>query len=1001
MGRRAANGTRTAIATEIIVARFFRHWSPRRLAGIGAVLAVLSAGVPQAGAQGATGDVRGSVREQAGAPLAGVTVVVTNRASGVRRTVTSGADGLFTVSSLPAGIYDIVATLQGFAEQRQEGVGIESGEMFVSRLELRKAPLPETISLTGTAFDLEPMRAAPSSTIGEREILLLPSPSRDPLALLKLSPFLTQDGTGGAWSALGLPGSFVGLSADGGDNQSPVSGWPIALRIPNRGGYQFSEFTIQELHVTSGAPPAEFGHAASASAGLLTRSGSSLFTGQLFERYRDAALTASTSADEALGREHAPLHANQFGATFGGPIIANRSVFFAAYDGLRERTDNPVVLELPEISSPAASAGAARLQTASAPWPVTRTQDVALLRLDNRIGNSQRLSVRYNHHNLRGDGLEQQGTRISRDATGSSRLESRAVAVSLGTTMGGRLFNDLQLFHVRDRDLGTAYSRAPQAEVRDAGALLLRVGGDAVNPHDTQLRRWQAIDTIGWEGGRHAIKAGIDVAWNDVSHQFGTNTAGSYVFDSLGTFGTGVLQLPGESYTQTFVTNGGSQVTATPDSHEYAAFVQDTWRLGDSATLNAGVRYDVQAFASGPSLSPTMGGTGAGLATTPRTDTNNVAPRIGFAWTPSSRYALRTAYGITYGRTPLLLAATTQTYGSGALQTITLTPGDAPPTYPAVLPPPPGTAGLPLAVAFSRDFDQPQVQHASASFEWEWMPRTSVTVTYQHASGRSLPQAVERNVGDAITGTFVDAATGDVLPATLFTPGPFFSNSRVVVLESTGRSTYDGLTVELNRALSQGVHYRLAYTLGKATDTSPITTLDPETADDRLVTTAGIGLMRAPSVNDQRHRFVADLVYFTDGVAERRSGVMRAILDDWRIAAVYSLQTGLPYTAYVASDLNGDGNRFNDIAPGTTRSQFRRSKEGRLDARLARDIVIKRVTITPSVDLFNVFNAVHDRRVDDLLYTVSGSTLFRNPQFRRTFDPSDGRAAQLGLTVTF
>jgi outer membrane receptor protein involved in Fe transport len=792
------------------------------------------------------------------------------------------------------------------------------------------------------------------------------------------------------------------LSADGGDNQSPVSGRPVALGVPQRGGYQFSGFTIQELHVTSGAPPAEFGHATSAFAGLLTRSGSSLFSGQLFERYRDGKLTASTPADETLGREHAPVHANQFGATFGGPIIANRSVFFAAYDGLRERTDNPVILELPDISGASASAGAARLQAASPPWPVTRTQDVALLRLDNRLGNSQRLSVRYNHHNLRGEGLEQQGTRISRDATGASRLESRSFAVSLGTTAGGRFFNDLQLFHTRDRDAGTTYGTAPQADVRDAGALLLRVGGDAANPHETKLQRWQAVDTLGWESGRHAMKAGIDVSLNDVSYQVGTNANGSYLFESLATFGTGALQLPGESYTQTFVAEGGSRVTTTPDSQEYAAFVQDTWRLTDVVTLNAGVRYDVQAFASGPSLSSTLGIGAAGLATTPRTDTNNVAPRIGFAWTPSSRFLVRAAYGIVYGRTPLLLAASAQAYGSGALQTITLTSGDATPTYPGILPAlPAGPAGLPLAVAFSRDFDQPQVQHASAGIEWEWMPRTSLTVTYQHASGRSLPQAVERNVGDAVTTTFIDAGTGTPLAASVFTAGPFASNSRVIALESTGRSTYDGVTIELYRGLSQGTHYRLAYTLGKATDTGPIAALDPETSDDRLVTAAGAALVRAPALNDQRHRFVADVIYFTDGMAERRSGVMRAILNDWRLAAVYSLQTGRPYTAYVASDLNGDGNRFNDVAPGTTRSQFRRNKEGRLDARLARDIAIKRVTITPSIDLFNVFNAAHDRSVDDLLYTVSGNALFRNPRFQQTFDPTDARAAQLGLTVTF
>ena len=953
-------------------------------------------------AQGATGDIRGSVREQASGPLAGVTVVAINQATGVRRTVKSGSDGLFTINGLPAGVYDIVATLPGFAEQRQQRVEIGSGEMFVSRMELRKAPLAETVSLTDASFDLEPMRAAPASGIADREIVLLPNPSRDPLDLLRLSPLLTEDGAGATWSALGLPGSFVGLSVDGGDNQSPVSSQPVARRNQVRGGYQFSEFTVQELHVTSGAAPAEFGHAASAFTGIVTRSGSNLFTGQLFERYRDSSLTASSPVDEQLGRRHPPLHANQFGATFGGPLAVNRSVFLAAYDGLRERNDNPVVLDLPDVSDPASLIGATRLRDASAPWPVTRTQDVALLRFDNRLGESQRLSVRYNHHNLRGDGLEQRGTLVSRDATGSSRLETRSLAVSLGTTAGGRFFNDLQVFHLRDRDTGTAYSTAPQADVRDGGPLLLRVGGDATNPHDTRLQRWQLVDTFSWESGRHAMKVGIDAALNDVDHEFGTNVAGAYVFDSLATFGTGVPLHPAESYTQTFVSGGGTSVTTTPDSREYAAFVEDTWRLTDTMTLNAGARYDVQEFVSGPALSSTLGAAAAGLATTPRADLNNVAPRLGFAWTPSSRYLVRATYGITYARTPLLFAAASSAYGSGALQTVTLTPGQAVPTYPAVLSARPGDAsGWPLAVAFTRDFDQPQIQHGSVGLEWEWMPRTSLTVAFQYANGRSLPQAVERNVGDAVLASFTDAGSGDSLTAPQFAAGPFGSSSRVVVLESTGRSTYSGVTIELHRALTQGTHYRLGYTFGKATDTAPISALDPETADDRLVTAGEAPRARTAAANDQRHQFVADIIYFTDAFAERHSGVVRAILNDWRLAAVYSLRTGLPYTAYVASDLNGDGNRFNDIAPGTSRNQFRRSKEGRLDARLARDIVVKRVTFTPSVDLFNVFNAAHNRSVDDTLYSVSGTLLFRNPQFQRTFDPNDGRVAQLGLTVTF
>ena len=985
------------------MAGFYPHRSPWRLFAIAVLLtSALCFDAAPARAQGATGDIRGSVSEQGAGPLAGVTVVALNQASGVRRTVKSGIDGLFTIGNLPAGVYEIVATLPGFAEQRQQRVEIGSGEMFVSRMEMRKAPLTETVSLTDSSFDMEPMRTAPTSDIGEREVVLLPNPSRDPLDLFRLSPLLAPDGSGGAWSALGLPGSFVGLSVDGGDHQSPFSGQPVARRQQARGGYQFSEFTVQELHVTSGAASAEFGHAGSAFTGLVTRAGSNLFTGQLFERYRDSALSAASPVDEQLGREHPPLHANQFGATFGGPLAVNRSVFFVAYDGLRERDDNPVVLNLPEFSDPASSVGATRLTEASAPWPITRTQDVALVRLDNRLGESQRLSVRYNHHNLRGDGLEQQGTLISRDAAGSSRLETRSLAVSLGTTAGGRFFNDLQLFHVRDRDAGTAYSAAPQADVRNGSALLLRVGGDAATLHDTRVQRSQAIDTLSWEGGRHAMKVGVDAAWNDVSHQFATNVGGSYVFDSLATYGTGELLHPDERYTQTFVAGGGTSVTTTPDSREYAAFFQDTWRITNTMTVNAGARYEVQTFVSGPTLTSTLGEAAAGLATTPRADLNNIAPRLGLAWTPSSRYVVRAGYGITYARTPLALVAAADAYGSGALQTIALTPGAQVPIYPAVLPAiPVGAGGRPLAVAFTRDFDQPQIQHANAGFEWEWMPRTSLILSFQHATGRSLPQAVERNVGDAVLATLTDAENGDSLTALQFGAGPFASNSRVLVLESTGRSSYNGMTIELHRALSQGTHYRLAYTLGKATDTAPVSTLDPETADDRLATAGEAPSALTTAGHDQRHHFVADVVYFTDAFAERHSGAMRVILNDWRLAAVYSLRSGFPYTAYMASDLNGDGNRFNDVAPGTIRNQFRRAKEGRLDVRVARDIVIKRVTFTPSIDLFNALNAAHNRSVDDILYSASGTLLFRNPQFQRTFDPADARVAQLGLTVTF
>ena len=128
---------------------------------------------------------------------------------------------------------------------------------------------------------------------------------------------------------------------------------------------------------------------------------------------------------------------------------------------------------------------------------------------------------------------------------------------------------------------------------------------------------------------------------------------------------------------------------------------------------------------------------------------------------------------------------------------------------------------------------------------------------------------------------------------------------------------------------------------------------------------------------------------------------MKAILDQWRIGGTYSIESGLPYTAYVASDLNADHNQFNDIAPGTTRNQFRRAKEGMLSARLARQFLLSGVRLSASLDVFNAFNAVHSRDIDDVLYTTAGSALFPNPQFGQTYTATEPRALQLGLSVGF
>ena len=183
MGRNARNGTSRAIELKIIAGAGWTNTVIRRPLTATLLLMMLAAaiGVPTVRAQSASGDVRGTVVEQAGGPLAGVDIVVTNTATGMERRGMTTADGLFSVLGLPAGTYDVTATLDGFAQQRQEGVHIFVGQTVLSRLQLRRAALRETISLAPAPPTVEPLRSDVSSVITSFEIDHLPLSSRNVL----------------------------------------------------------------------------------------------------------------------------------------------------------------------------------------------------------------------------------------------------------------------------------------------------------------------------------------------------------------------------------------------------------------------------------------------------------------------------------------------------------------------------------------------------------------------------------------------------------------------------------------------------------------------------------------------------------------------------------------------------------------------------------------------------------------------------------------------------
>jgi len=149
---------------------------------------------------------------------------------------------------------------------------------------------------------------------------------------------------------------------------------------------------------------------------------------------------------------------------------------------------------------------------------------------------------------------------------------------------------------------------------------------------------------------------------------------------------------------------------------------------------------------------------------------------------------------------------------------------------------------------------------------------------------------------------------------------------RVVSFQSTGQSLYNGVTFHQRARILQQLFYTVAYTFARSDDTpqQPIATVFGGMNDRRSLAIQGQTLdTRAPGNNDQHQHLTVSAMYDTTLFVVDRRGLSKRLLRDWELAFVYTYQTGLPYSAFVNGDLNGDRNPFNDLAPETTWNAYR------------------------------------------------------------------------------
>jgi outer membrane receptor protein involved in Fe transport len=1006
-----------------------------------AALLSLAAFVPVWAQQAATATIEGVVTDQTGAVVVNAKVSARSTATGLVREITTDESGVYRLPLLPPGNYELTITAPNFAEKKLSNIQLTVGQKLNLDVSLAASGASETVNITAEAPVVETTRTNVSGSVGERAVRELPVNGRNFIDFVTLTPGVVRDPRLGDLSFGGQKGTLNSIQIDGVDNNNLFFGQALGRTGSGRAPYQFSQDAVQEFQVNTNSFSAEFGRAAGGTINVITKSGTNEFHGTAFDFYRDRSLNANSLVVQTVGSGATqrsrlvpaavkpPYHFHQFGGNIGGPIKRDRAFFFFNYDGQRNTQPNIVnALPAADATNPASVAGRNRLLPLANNYVRGLNQDVYLGKVDLQVDSANRLNFRYNRQTFTGVNFENGGPTNAQEHSGNSLVTTDTFTVTLNTAFSPRLLNEFRTQVARDREPGLANSDNPEAVISNSGVTVLTIGRNNFSPRETTERKFQFIDNVTYLAGKHSLKGGVDFNIEKIRNFFPGFFGAGYTFTSYANFANNVVT----SYTQAFAGAGTSGPTTLPNFNEYGFFLQDDWRARNNLTLNFGVRYDAQVMKQGPTRNPSPSLAAAGIDTSRiNNDYNNVAPRFGFAWKPTSgdRLVVRGGYGLFYGRTPSIAIGTA--HSNNGLNSISITL-----TNPTGLVYPfrfssigeiQARGGQPPAAnlfVFERDYQQPYTMQGNLGIEYGLTNDLSVGVSYLSVQGRHLQRTRDINllppvatpIAGGIVPTFLrhPGATSPTRP--IGVAGDLFG--RISQFQSNANSSYNALVLQVNKRFARHYQFLFSYTFSKVIDDAPDATsvVTGNAGDDAKQAQQSLLLSdeRGPGNANVPHRVVAsgvwDLDYF-----KGKEGPVRVILGGWQVSGIFQASSNLPFSARLAAnvDLNNDGNRNSDRAPGFGRNSFRIGRFVTFDFRTAKTFYFtEKYRLQFIAEFFNLFNRVNFSSFDQQLYLVSGVntpgvSLTRRAGFgdpRGTFDysqPGAARVGQLALKFIF
>lgn len=965
-----------------------------RLMVVAAVLAGLVLSADRVSAQ-SYAELRGRVADEQGGVLPGVSIVVRNQESGQFRELVTAADGSYLVTALTPGIYEIGAELPGFRRFVRRDVRLAVGEVTTINVRLQVGGLEETITVAGES----PLVDLTSKTVGgnlaNQELVDTPVANRNTMGYMALLPgVVASEST--SWGAdsvsiNGQPFTNTQFALDGGFNNDMWNGGSggAQVRTPIE--------SVAEFQVQTSQYDAEFGWGTGGVLNAISKQGTNRFRGSAFGYFQHTTLTAKEFFTEQFGLEKPDYRQQQWGATLGGPVVPNKAHFFLSLE--RVAQDRPVTINIesrPEFNK--------NVQWEDRVWNY-------LARFDHQINSNHTWTMRWLQE--LSPQFDQLTSATRTEATRERENDNdRTLSFSMNSVLGGTRVNTVRVHYVRENVFfgnPGLFETGRQADLPPTLDMLTFLDQQSARASSRKDDTFGLDDTFAWfvpnKGGDHDIKFGLQYVYAPLRFSDEGNMNGTFQFNT---------DLPFDrANPRTYPERLSIRVPGSLDflmkGHFIGLFAQDKWRLNERATLNLGLRYDLEVIPIPQRDNPRFSDPGD----YPR-DTNNISPRVGltYALDDQGRSVVRGGVGLFYQKTPFGAIDNFISQGVFADSFTVLFPFNGVDRGPSVgqFPTdpflangptvnrtllnqlfPPGTLARNDGDVYLDNPGRGNAYSRQYTIGYERQLGNDMALTVDYVRSENRDQLMRVNLNPA-------TRTGTARTAPIVRPDPNFLQN-VWELVNIGEYNYNALQLQFNKRFSRGHSYRLSYTLARtfgntSNDVGEIVTTQ---VGDALNLELGEG----PTEDDRRHILSVNGTFQVPGV----KGLS--------LNPLVRYMSGLAFTLIDSRrDLNRNGRFDDEFLPagtytGTGANPFTTKNKGGLNGARGPDFFAIDLRATYALPLANA----RSLQLFAEAYNLTNRANFNNPSgdqrlstfldLRSLRQGNTSRRAQLGLRFAF